>query len=856
MKPDCRNDCVDPIEFPKVIHNRPGLPHIDYRIGTYSDFLEAILRNLNKNGVLRSWSHREADDPGIALLEGASILGDILTFYQEQYANEAFLRTAQWRESVADLVKLLGYRMSPGVGGNATFAFEVSGEKTVTVPSGFPVKAQLEGSDQPAVFETISKIEAVPALSSFHLYRPTEHPSIETDANWFAVKTSTLEESGMELKEGDRLMLVASPGSHDTERQIVVIAETRELFDCTEIKIEGGWQGSRIAGADSEIAAFKLGRSFRHFGYNAPPTKTTFSTSGSVTTVQETNVVFYMNLDDNGSDVLAFHLDREVDDLSSGSTILVSLELSTYQRAVKTEYFLVRTINSVRASSDTRGSMTGGTTLVELDLKLSVGNKKCTDIRSVQFHEVLGRKLTFYAAREPEEFDGRSLDYYGDAESYKELDGRKIQMVEENMLEEVTVTIVKEPDADDTSTTLRRLSLDPVLSTFGIDDFPLEDPEVTVYGNLADADQGKTEKEVVLGNGDSRQPFQTFKIPKTPLTYHKDAGETPPEVPELWLYVNDRLWTLVPTLFNCNSDEEVYIVREDADGESWIQCGDGKTGRRFPSGIKNIVAKYRTGTGAKGALAEETTVQAGAKLDKLGKIHMPGSASGGSEAETGDNAREAAPGKVQSLDRLVSISDFECEALGISGVSKVRAVWDDPRGVPSICLTVLLESGSGQDAESIRETMTNYNRCRGPERFPIEVRQGTAQYVYIAASYGFDPTYREENVVKLIKEALGIAGEEDDGVDGSKGLFSLSNRRFGQQEYAKRVVAAIQNVEGVLWAEITAFDSLGHTMEPSDSDLAAMRFLPRMPCGKYSLLSLHSGNLELTSVSSSDTEAC
>jgi hypothetical protein len=285
-------------------------------------------------------------------------------------------------------------------------------------------------------------------------------------------------------------------------------------------------------------------------------------------------------------------------------------------------------------------------------------------------------------------------------------------------------------------------------------------------------------------------------------------------------------------------------------------CGDGKTGRRFPSGIKNIVAKYRTGVGAKGALAEETTVQAGAKLNKLDKIHMPGSASGGSEAETGDNAREAAPGKVQSLDRLVGISDFECEALSISGVTKVRAVWDDPHGVPLICLTVLLESGSGQDAESIRETMTNYNRCRGPERFSIEVEQGRVQYVYIAASYGLDPTLREEDVVKLIKEALGLTGEEDEDVDGSNGLFSMSSRRFGQEEYAKRVVAAIQNVEGVLWAEITAFDSLGQTKTPSDSDLAAMRSLARIPCQKYSLLTLYTGNLELTSVSASDTEAC
>src|SRR5215510_2599165 len=125
MKPDCRNDCIEPLRFPKRPSNRPGLSRIGYRIGTYSDFLEALVRNLNKDPTLIGWTHRGADDPGIALLEGASILGDILTFYQELYANEAYLRTAQWRESIADLVRLLGYRLSPGLGGKGTFAFEV-----------------------------------------------------------------------------------------------------------------------------------------------------------------------------------------------------------------------------------------------------------------------------------------------------------------------------------------------------------------------------------------------------------------------------------------------------------------------------------------------------------------------------------------------------------------------------------------------------------------------------------------------------------------------------------------------------------------------------------------------------------
>ena len=177
-------------------------------------------------------------------------------------------------------------------------------------------------------------------------------------------------------------------------------------------------------------------------------------------------------------------------------------------------------------------------------------------------------------------------------------------------------------------------------------DFPNVKPVVTVYGNLADATQGKTEAEAAIGTGDSRQTFQTFKIPKAPLTYLISKGNTPPETPELQIFVNQTLWTLVPTFFDRRYDEEIYIVREDEAGDTWVQFGDGKTGARLPSGVKNVTAKYRTGTGVYGPLKPDKKVQGGARIDGLDKIQMPGVAAGGSAPEDGDNAREAAPRKI------------------------------------------------------------------------------------------------------------------------------------------------------------------------------------------------------------------
>ena len=48
------------------------------------------------------------------MLEWWAYLADVLTFYNERYANESYLRTATQPGSIANLVALLGYQPAPG----------------------------------------------------------------------------------------------------------------------------------------------------------------------------------------------------------------------------------------------------------------------------------------------------------------------------------------------------------------------------------------------------------------------------------------------------------------------------------------------------------------------------------------------------------------------------------------------------------------------------------------------------------------------------------------------------------------------------------------------------------------------
>src|SRR5262249_16090821 len=251
------------------------------RIGTYADIREALLRNLDKTPSLAQWTHRGADDPGIALLEGAAILGDILTFYQEHYANEAYLRTAQWLESISDLVRLLGYRLSPGLGGRAVFAFQVKGDEPVVIPAAFPLKADIEGMPAPVDFETVppasnaTQTLAYPWLSKFNLFAPLETPDITATTNSFYIQTpdQLTATTPVILKPGDRLLLGELDGSLSLQRlnhaEVVIVESISESHGIKTFKIKGKLKRS---GSVGQLTAYKLGRSFHHFGHNGPRT--------------------------------------------------------------------------------------------------------------------------------------------------------------------------------------------------------------------------------------------------------------------------------------------------------------------------------------------------------------------------------------------------------------------------------------------------------------------------------------------------------------------------------------------------------------------------------------------------------
>lgn len=167
-------DCCEGVEAltPVAIFNRPGLDAITFRAGTHASFFETMLARLSSSEFpqLAALTTRETRDASIALLDAWSMVGDVLTFYQERIANEGYLRTATERRSVLELARLVGYRLKPGLSSSVYLAYTLEPTQESTVIEIGNKAQSLPGPNElPQIFETAEKLIA---RSSLNLMKP------------------------------------------------------------------------------------------------------------------------------------------------------------------------------------------------------------------------------------------------------------------------------------------------------------------------------------------------------------------------------------------------------------------------------------------------------------------------------------------------------------------------------------------------------------------------------------------------------------------------------------------------------------------------------------------------------------
>ncbi|GAA1022008.1 MULTISPECIES: putative baseplate assembly protein [Amycolatopsis] len=191
---------------PATTYQRPGLPALSRRIGTYARFRQSMLARLASRAALAPLTTRDPDDPAIALLDCWAVVGDVLTFYQERIANEGYLRTATEPESLNHLGTLVGYTPRPALAATTFLAYTLDPGARTVIPAGTAAKSVPAQNQLPQTFETTAELQAREEWNALQV--ATADPVDVTADTAPATEQIGIQGTTAALKPGDRLLLL------------------------------------------------------------------------------------------------------------------------------------------------------------------------------------------------------------------------------------------------------------------------------------------------------------------------------------------------------------------------------------------------------------------------------------------------------------------------------------------------------------------------------------------------------------------------------------------------------------------------------------------------------------------------
>lgn len=819
MKTAPLNDCgccagVE-AETPATVENRPGLAAIAYRCGTHAQFKQSMLAALSslRFPALAGLATRDDDDFSIALLDAWATAADVFTFYQERLAQESYLRTATERRSLLQLGRLIGYELRPGVAASTWLAFTgeaaVGGPAWTKVEVGNKVQSVPGPGESPQLFETIEAIEVRPEWNAIPL-RQTQPQSI-------AATTSELHLQGTatNLKPGDALLLLG-PAPATGNR-------TWDLCRVNAVEADHAAGRTRVGLTDRpahftpalpadlvEVFAFRLRASL--FGYNAPdrrvlPKETRDNYDPPASAISLAGGA--------GGPLLVLEIDRFPD--WKFVVAANSIDLDQVHASVAPGSWIVLTgpgkralcaVASAGEAGRTDYALTGKVTRVGVSLVASADSAAVSDFGAVlRGTNVWGDSQRLMLAEEPvpptvsgtvlrvtpaitSVPPGRMLAVTG----VRAKSGRSFGAI-------VKLAAATVQDADTV------IQISPALPALAVG-------SVRLNLNVAAATHGESVTETV-GSGDASVPFQSFPLRQPPLTHVRAAGPGGTRS-TLELRVNDLLWHEVPSFFGTGPHDRVYVTRTGDDGVTTVQFGDGLTGARPPSGQDNIRAAYRRGIGLGGLVAPDQLSLLLTRPLGVKAVTNPVATSGAADREELTDARRNAPLTVLTLDRIVSLQDYEDFVRAFAGVAKASATWTWDGGARGVFVTVAGPDGAEIDlGGDFGVDLLGAIRDASVPGVPVRVqsyRKGAGLFT-VAGRVKIDLDYESATVVKAVRSALAAR-------------FSFEARSFGEPVMLSEVVAVMQSTSGVVAVDI---DRLSRNDAAAGSPALHARLVAAMP---------------------------
>jgi len=805
--------------FPPLLDIAAGLSVLPRQIGGFPEFRAALLASLSAAGnaypPLAAWRARDPEDFGLMLLEMWAYVCDVVAFYDQAHANEAYLRTAVLPASLRRLVGLIGYLPRPELASLADVGVMVDGQLPVTIPAGTAFRSAAFGTEPPQVFETSADASASPNANQWGVVPPRATILAGT------VEYLLLDPATARIQRDGLLWLELGGGSGPA----TWLGRAQQVSTVT--RADGGrytrvdLTSPLVLDQPRAIASMRLMTPTQKTGLwvsRLPPTfipKLITSKGLGLGTISAGFAISFTSDDPSleedwsdaatgtqGTTLLLNSLNRTI---GVGDRILLEVPGDDFEavHVAKIDEPLVTVVPAQTIKVGTNDVTTPATRVPTTRLYADAVIPDPTNAAAVGNSDwwTPGKLVIHYGLVDAGTIMAPAATSLSDSDPIG-LTGLHVPPSGPPTVDQILLSSADQRGVDSHARvdfTGATLALDPTT----VWQPPLELP-VQVYGNVLQVTRGETVSAEVLGSGDATQTFQSFALQKKPVTYvpsatvQNDWGA----ISTLRILVDGIMWTEVPTLYGVGPADRVYIVRRQDDGSSKVTFGSP-----LPTGVGNVVAQYRFGGGEASPPAFGIN-QIARPTPGLKSVVNPVAAAGGADAEGPDSVRTAAPKTALLLGRAVSIDDFAAAAAAVGSVRLATAEWRwsalRHRAVVQVWYV---------GAAELKSLVSQRLRGIADPATPIDVTQATALPAALGVDVQTDPMRDTATVLAGVRDALEAPGQ---------GLLQPESQGIGNTLFRSAIFERVLAVPGA--HAVRALTLSGRPFEPYGRNPGAGRY--------------------------------
>jgi len=750
------------------------------------------------------------------LMEASAVLAHLLGIYQDVYAREAWLATAQSPASLVRHARRLAYQPDRGLSATGWAALTVGKDLAGTVEKGLALASVPRGAVKAQDYETL---EDVAVKAPWNALRPVD-ATIPASFTFVAGRaTLRIAGAGHGLEPGDQAILLG-PAANQRWALVVEdsVEEPGETEDATLVTVHGttvpvGPVTLPAYVEDDPSTHYRLlvrpQQQLHPFAWNAdsvqyPPNSV--KNAGAYVAPNLLNAVaFGWVPSPNALDVF---LAEEVTDPLQGQWVLHAAAGALQPLKVTAE--------QLKAVSLRRGEVVGiqqplfnadGTPQLQNNLIKTqtvghlVESQISASVTTWRLQNAAGQNVNRSTLAFPAAFLGgfeldlrladrapnpapvaEPLTFAADLRELRpgrpvvlgDREGTRTQVVEVDRISPL-----------DGGSALYWNEITPPPSP------PLLLSEVRLNANVARIAHGKTVDEV-LGGSDGVTPFLRFTLKQSPVTLLPGAASGEPAVE---VRVGGVAWQRVADFHDSTPEDRHYRLDVDAEQVTTVLFGDGRRGAIPPSGKKHVTAVYKVGLGADGNIAAGGVSRIKRAHPLVETAVNPTPVAGGAAPADAGDVRHQATRFVLTFDRAVSVQDHADLALLFPGVARAAASWSDEHGVE-----LVLADGEGAPlALAVQAAVAAFLDQRRDTEVPLALVDPQAVDLFLTVVVEHDPAWLSEAIRLAVQDAL--FGEDED----TPGMFTFAARSFGQAAHLSQVYGRLAQVPGVDFIRVTRF---------------------------------------------------